>query len=218
MSIINELIKNKCHLAWLKTLTNPKTQDYWLWVKNNMTILDLNIMEEKLIKIKEKIEKAKKDKRKILVLSNKLLIRDEIVDVCKKNWFYYLNFKVPAWVVTNFETLKKRIVWMNDLKNFINSEDFETIKKKEKLIRIRKLKKIENIYKWVENLKDCPDFVIIIDWNQMKNFVNEVEKMKIENVVISWSDFNRWWPEDSLIVWNISYYDSLMYIINYLFN
>ena len=106
---------------------------------------------------------------------------------------------------------------MNDLRKFIESEDFQKLTKKERLVKMRQLKKMEDIYKWVKDLNKKPDLVIIIDWKYLEKFVHEIELTGVDNVVIANTDFNRWWNDDNLIMANTNSYESLDYILKTLF-
>jgi small subunit ribosomal protein S2 len=76
-----------------------------------------------------------------------LLYKEELEKLCEEKGVHYFSYKVPSGVITNFETLLANIKKMNELRNFIESDDFEKLTKKERLVKKRQLKKLENIYK-----------------------------------------------------------------------
>ena len=49
--------------------------------------------------------------------------------------------------MTNFDTLQHTIKTMNKLEQFVTSEDFHTLTKKEQLMKRRQLAKVQKIYK-----------------------------------------------------------------------
>lgn len=167
-------------------------------------------------KMREKILEAKKNKKNILVVSEKALIAKDVAELCDKNWYHYMNTKIPAGFLTNFETLIWRIEAMNQRKEFITSESYEKLTKKEQSMMKRELSKVERVYSWVKNLKWVPDLVIVIDGMQMKSLVKELQMRQVSSVILASSNFTTWWNDDSLLVMNMQSYKSLSYALNYL--
>ncbi len=214
--LLDQILWSKTYVWTLKKYSNPKTQKYWADVQNWVTIINPEVIASQLEAARTKIQQLKKDNKQILLICEKVLYRDEIEALSKDTWIHYLNYKVPGGVLTNFDTLTSRINSMNELKNYIDSEDFGKLTKKEKLVKIRQYNKLEIVYKWVKNLKALPDFVIIVDGVFMSKFVNEVEKMKIDNLVLSTTNFNRRWKDENLVLMNVNSYDSLDFVLKYI--
>ena len=135
-----------------------------------------------------------------------------------KNGFHYLNYKVPAGFLTNFDTLITRIKGMNELRAFIESEDFHKLTKKEQLTQQRKLKKVEVIYKGVKNLRKRPDLVVVVDGKSMMKFVKELAKTGMDNITIASTNFDTRWNKDNLVIANVDSYQSLHFGLSYILN
>lgn len=125
---------------------------------------------------------------------------------------------MPAGFLTNFDTLITRIKGMNELRSFIESEDFLKLTKKEQLTNQRKLKKVEMIYKGAKNLRKRPDLVIVVDGKSMMKFVKELDKTGIDNIVIASTNFDTRWNKDNLVIANVDSYQSLNYGLSYILN
>jgi small subunit ribosomal protein S2 len=210
---VQKIIDNKLYIGTLRKYANPKTKKYWADIKNDVVLINPEIIASQLENAKNKIQKYLKEWKEILVLHDKLLYKEELERLCEEKGVHYFSYKVPSGVITNFETLLANIKKMNELRKFIESEDFNKLTKKERLVKKRQLRKLEDVYKWVKNLTKKPDVVIIIDWRYLEKFVHEVEISKIDNVVISNTNFNRWWDDNNLIVANTNSYESLNYIL-----
>lgn len=107
---------------------------------------------------------------------------------------------------------------MNELRSFIESEDFLKLTKKEQLTNQRKLKKVEMIYKGAKNLRKRPDLVIVVDGKSMMKFVKELDKTGIDNIVIASTNFDTRWNKDNLVIANVDSYQSLNYGLSYILN
>jgi ribosomal protein S2 len=166
---------------------------------------------------KSKIQKAKSEWKDVLVVCEKKMYYEELAKLAESSWVFYLNYKIPAWFLTNFETLKKRIDSMNDMIKFVDSEDFFTLTKKEQLTYKRKFDRINKIYRWVTKLAKKPHLVIVIDGTMLDGFVDELSKNKnIDSIIISSTNFARYYPQDKLIISNIWSYRSLDFVLKYI--
>lgn len=209
---IKDIIDNKLFIGNLKKYANPKTRKYWADVYNDMVLINVDVIYDQLKRAAEKVKSYLEEWKEILVIHDKLLYKEEIEQMCSSKWIHYFSYKVPSWIVTNFETLLQNIKKMNDLRKFIESEDFKKLTKKERLVKLRQLEKMENIYKGVKDLTKKPDLVIVVDGKYLEKFLHEIELTNVDNIVIANTDFNRWWKEDNLIVANTNSYESLDYI------
>ncbi len=214
---MKDIIDNKLFIGTLRKYANPKTRKYWADIYKDVVLINPEIIYNQLKTAAEKVKSYLKDWKEILVLHDKLLYKEQLEEICSSKWVHYFSYKVPSGVVTNFETLLQNIKKMNELRKFIESDDFQKLTKKERLVKMRQLRKMEYIYKWVKDLEKKPDLVIVIDWKYLEKFVHEIELTGIDNVVIANTDFNRWWSEDNLIMANTNSYESIDYILKTLF-
>lgn len=210
-----DILNAQAHVGTLKNEAHPKTKEYRAWVVNDIVVID---PEKLLIQIEnahKKVQQAKQDWKAILVVCEKKMFADELATLCEKNNISFLNYKVPWGFLTNFDTLKKRIESMNTMSNFIDTDDFRALTKKEQLVYRRKLLRIMKIYKWVKNLTSKPDLVIVVDGSMLPNFISELVKKKdIDNIIITGTDFNKRRNQDNLVFANMAGYKSIDFVLN----
>ena len=204
-----EVIAAHMHIGNLKKLASTKTRSFWLEMSNGLVVIDPDKIANSLEAAKEKFLQAKKDGKEVLVLCEKSLLADEIPVLSEKYGFHYMNYKVPAGFLTNFDTLITRIAGMNQLQLFVDSEDFNKLTKKEQLTTTRKLQKVQQVYKGVKNLKRKPDLVVVVDGKAMMKFVKELKKLNLDNIVLAGTNFDTWRHDDKLVVLNVDGYNSL---------
>ncbi len=216
MTVATDIVKAKAYIWQPKNKSNPKTSDAWMWVHNGLVIFDPAIIEEQLKAAKELIADAKKSKKEILVLCEKTLYKEELEALADKANFHFLNHKVPSGVLTNFDTLLSRIRSLKDLRSFVDGPSFDTLTKKEQSMKKRELKKVEQVYKGVVNLRKKPDLVVIVDGQYMGKFVKEIQKLNAEAVVLASSDFDKFLTQQ-VIMCNTNSFSSIDYILKYIF-
>jgi len=217
MSIAADIVKAKVFVGQPKNKSNPKTSDSWMGVVNGMVVFDPSLIEEQLKVAKTLISDTKKSNGQILVICEKSLYKEELETLSSKGGFHYLNHKVPSGVMTNFDTLLWRIRSLKDLRSFVDGPSFSTLTKKEQSMKKRELKKIEQVYKGVINLKKKPELVIIVDGQFMSKFVLEVKKLKSKAIVLASSDFDKW-IDQPVVMCNTNGFDSIDYVLKYLFS
>lgn len=211
-----EVIAAHMHIGNLKKLASTKTRSFWLEMSNGLVVIDPDKIANSLEAAKEKFLQAKKDGKEVLVLCEKSLLADEIPALSEKYGFHYMNYKVPAGFLTNFDTLITRIAGMNQLQLFVDSEDFNKLTKKEQLTTTRKLKKVQQVYKGVKNLKRKPDLVVVVDGKAMMKFVKELKKLNLDNIVLAGTNFDTWRHDDKLVVLNVDGYNSLKWAVHHI--
>ncbi len=218
MAVTTEQItKNKLSIWWLSKFFNPKMRKYCKWKENWTVLLDENILSSQLENAKNKVSKYLSSKKNILLVTQQSLYSQEVVDIAKKNNIFYMNSKVPAWFLTNFETLIKSVKKMNSIQKFVNSDKFIKLSKKEQSSKKDELSKMERIYLWVSWLKSVPDLIVVVNWTLMKWVVGEIEKMWIDSVVLASSDFDKRRKEDSIVMLNTNSHTSVMFALKTIF-
>jgi len=217
MTVTADIVKAKVFIGQPKNKSNPKTSDSWLWVYNGMVVFDPALIEEQLKEAKTLIAETKKSNGDILVICEKSLYKEELESLASGAWFHYLNHKVPAGVMTNFDTLLSRIRSLKDLRSFMDSSAYGTLTKKEQSMKKRELAKVEQVYKGVVNLKKKPDLVLIVDGQFMSKFVLEVQKLNTKAIVLASSDFDKW-IDQQVVMCNTNSFDSIDYVLKYLFS
>ena len=213
----DDIVKHHLHVGSLKAESNPKTRRFWLDVAQGLTILNPEMIAQQLDNAKAKVAKAKAEGKEILVICEKELYVDEVSSTAESLGVHYLNYKVPAGFLTNFDTLITRIDGMNQKKKFVESEEYEKLTKKEQVMIKRKLQRVEKVYEWVKNLKKKPDLVLVVDGWMMSGFIDEIEVAGVDNIVLASSDFGRRWEDSNLIMMNMQSYGSLDFALQYIF-
>lgn len=218
---MEKIIQSKAYIGTILKHAHSKTKNYRSGVKDNMVIINPEIIAEQLEWAKALVKKQLEQKWEILIICEKSVYQKDLEDIAKVPGVHYFNFNTPSGVLTNFETLSKRIWTMNDLRKFIESKDSKALTKKEQLTKTRELAKVEKIYKWVQNLKKIPDLILIVDGKAMSKFIDEIKKTKKQSIVLANTDFDRFWDKDyngELVITNVSNYQSLNFCMRYIFD
>jgi small subunit ribosomal protein S2 len=213
---VKNIVDAQVHIGTLKSEAHPKTSNYRLDIVNNIVVLNPDKVLEQLNKAKAKVQEVKKSGQDILVICEKKMYADEIKAIGEKYWVSYLNYKAPGWFLTNFDTFKTRIGSMNKMNSFIDTEEFNSLTKKEQLIYKRSLVKTKKVYEWVKWLTSKPGLVIVLDGSMMENIIRELNSQwGIDNIVICSTSYNKYMWENDVIA-NVLSYKSIDFVMNYI--
>jgi small subunit ribosomal protein S2 len=213
---VKNIVDAQVHIGTLKSEAHPKTSNYRLDIVNNIVVLNPDKVLEQLNKAKAKVQEVKKSGQDILVICEKKMYADEIKAIGEKYWVSYLNYKALGWFLTNFDTFKTRIGSMNKMNSFIDTEEFNSLTKKEQLIYKRSLVKTKKVYEWVKWLTSKPGLVIVLDGSMMENIIRELNSQwGIDNIVICSTSYNKYMWENDVIA-NVLSYKSIDFVMNYI--
>lgn len=215
MSVTQDIIDTKVFIGHPKSQSNPKTRDARVGVYNKQVIFNPAVIEDQLKNAKDAIQTAKKNNQDVLVICEKELFKEEVETLAEKSWVHYLNYKVPAGVLTNFDTLLSRVRSLQEMRAYVESESFNTLTKKEQSMKKRALAKIEKVYKGVVNLRKIPGLVIIVDGQLMHKFVHEVERMNVDSIILASSNFDLL-PKSTIVNCNVNSHTSINYVLKYM--
>lgn len=211
------IVDNFVYVGGIKNTSSPKTRKFWKQESNGTVVLDPEIQLQALNDIYVTVQEAKKNNQEIVVVCQKSGLSDVIASLAEKYNFHYLTHKLPAGFLTNFDTLFGTIQQMNEKKKFIASESFAKLTKKEQSMNKRHLAKIEKIYEGVKNLSKKPELVIVIDGTMLDGLVHEIEVSKTPSVLLTSTDFPKWWDRGNMAVINLHNQKSPTYVLETLF-
>ena len=213
---VQDVIKNGMYVWTPRSLSHSRTRQFWIWEHNKTTLIDPEVVAGQLDKAQSVVGDVPNSE--ILVLYDKWLYRDELEKMANEKQFHYMNYRIPSGILTNFDTLMQRVKAMNEIEQFVVSDAFETLTKKEKITYQRNLLKLQRTYKGVKYLTKKPSLVIVVDGMAKPKFIDEVIKTRIPSIVVTSSDFDRWVAWIHIVLLNTNSYTSIDAAMNYLFS
>ncbi len=147
-------------------------------------------VEKTLEKLKEAMEflaSKLEEGATVLVVGTKKQASQTVEEVGEKYGVYYVNYKWPAGLVTNFERVGQSINAMLNIREQLIKKKY-VLPKKELLSMQRKVAKLERRFKGLSFASKVPDVVFVIDIAREKIALKEARKMGIP--VIAMVDTN----------------------------
>jgi small subunit ribosomal protein S2 len=212
------IIDNHVYVGGIKNTSSPKTKNFWLGTDQWTVILSPEAQLKALNDAYLTVQQAKQDGKEIVVVCQKSWLSESIASLAKSFGFHYLTHKLPAGFLTNFDTLFSTIQQMNEKKNFVMSDNFSKLTKKEQSMIKRYLGKIEKIYEGVKDLKKKPDLVVVVDGSALDGLVAELQITKTPNIVLASTSFSKRWSSGDFAVINMQNQKSPIYVLETLFS
>lgn len=185
-----ELAEAGVHFGHHQSLTFPKARDNIFMVKNNISLINLEktqVALEKLIKIYSTFSD---DKSRILVVGTKRSVRDVVCEIALANGLPYVTERWFGGTLTNFATVSGSLKKMNELREYLASDEIKKISKKDRLVLARKLKRYERFLGGMKDLSGMPKLLIVASATEDKIAVEEANQMGLKVIAITDTDVN----------------------------
>ena len=186
MSIISmkQLLEAGVHFGHQMRRWDPKMKPYIFTERNNIYIIDLQ-QTVKLIEVAyDFVREISSNGGNILFVGTKKQAQEAIKNEAERCGMFYVNYRWLGGILTNFDTIKKRVKRLFELEEMENNNMFEVLPKKEVISLKREKEKLEKILTGIKNMEKLPDAVFIIDPKKENIAVAEVIKLSIPIVAI----------------------------------
>ena len=181
---LSQLLEAGVHFGHKAYRWNPKMFPYIYSEVNNIHILDLVQSATCLKEAKNYLKTSSQEGKSFLFIGTKRQAATVIAQEAKRCDSYYVNHRWLGGMLTNWTTLKERILHLKDLEKQEVDGTFELLPKKEAALRRKELKKLRQHLDGIKNMNNLPDIAIIIDQKREITAIRECKKLGIPIVSI----------------------------------
>jgi len=120
----------------------------------------------------------------VLFVGTKRQAQEPIEEAAKSCGMFYVTTRWLPGTLTNFETIRSRVRYLNELREMERSGTMDLLPKKES-IRLRKqLEKLEQLLKGIEQMEKLPSILYVIDIKREEIAIREANRLGIPIVAI----------------------------------
>ena len=186
MSVVSmrQLLEAGMHFGHQTRRWNPKMRPYIFTERNGIHIIDLRQTLEEVEKSYNLVRDAVADGGTVLFVGTKKQAQGAVEDAANKAGMPYVNHRWLGGMLTNFQTIHKRILYMLELEQMESSGEMESLPKKERLRLRRELEKLHTVLGGVRDMKRPPDAVFVIDVLTEHIAVAEAKRLGIPLIAI----------------------------------
>ena len=179
-----ELLEAGCHFGHLKRKWNPAMAQYIFMEKNGIHIIDLNKTIEQIDLACAAAKQIAKSGRKILFVATKKQAKETVSGLVKAVDMPFVTERWPGGMLTNFFTIRKAVKKMSDIDRLMESPQFNSVSKREKLQIQREKAKLEKNLGSIKDLSRLPAAVFIVDILKEHIAVAEARRLNIPTFAI----------------------------------
>jgi small subunit ribosomal protein S2 len=181
---LSKLLEAGVHFGHKAHRWNPKMFPYIYSEVNNIHILDLVQSATLLKEANRELQLAASEGKTFLFVGTKRQASTLIAQEAKRCESYYVNHRWLGGMLTNWTTLKERIVRLKSLEQQEADNTFDLLTKKEASLRRKELEKLRTHLDGIKSMDKLPDIAIIIDQKREMTAIRECRKLGIPIVSI----------------------------------
>ncbi len=181
---MKQLLEAGVHFGHQTRRWNPKMKRFIHGDRGGIYLIDLNKTLAGIEQSYTYVRDLVADGGTILFIGTKKQAQDPIQGYAEKCGMPYINQRWLGGMLTNFETISKRVAKMKNLQRMRDSGEFDVMPKKEALLLNRELIKLERNLNGIRNLERLPDAVFILDTKKEDIAVTEANKLGISVVAV----------------------------------
>ena len=181
---LKQLLEAGVHFGHQTQRWNPKMKPYLYTERNGIHIIDLRQTLEQVAAAQEVVKDVVVDGGSILFVGTKKQARSPIAERAERAGMPYVSYRWLGGMLTNFQTIQKRIYYMQELAEMEGTQEMEALPKKERLKLRRELSKLEQNLGGVRDMRKLPDLIFIVDVNVEDTAVAEAVRLDIPVIAL----------------------------------
>lgn len=186
MSVVNmkQLLESGVHFGHQTRRWNPKMEDFIFTERNGIYIVDLQQTVKLIDKAYDFVKELTSEGKEILFVGTKRQAQETIRVEAERCGMPYVNQRWLGGMLTNYQTIKKRIDRLNEIEDMEEEGMFEVLPKKEVVELEREHDKLQKFLGGIRYMDGLPDAVYITDARKESIAVSEARKLNIPIVSI----------------------------------
>ena len=181
---MKQLLEAGVHFGHQTRRWNPKMKRFIHTERGGIYLIDLHQTLSGIEKSYVFVRDLVADGGTVLFIGTKKQAQDAIQGYAEKCGMPYINQRWLGGMLTNFETISKRVSKMKEYQRMRDSGEFDAMPKKEALLLTRELDKLERNLNGIRDLERLPDAVFILDTKKEDIAVTEANKLGIPVVAV----------------------------------
>jgi small subunit ribosomal protein S2 len=176
---IKELLEAGVHFGHQTRRWNPRMRRFIYGEREGIHIIDLLQTEELLKQATQFVTEVAAKGGVVLFVGTKKQARDSIQRWAERCEMPYVNRRWLGGLLTNFNTIRKRIQRLHELRELQEGGRLELLPTKERMSMEAELRKLEYNLGGVADMQRLPDAVIIIDLKTEEIALREAERLEM---------------------------------------
>ncbi len=176
---MKSLLETGVHFGHRTRRWNPKMKPYIFTERNGIHILDLQqtivMIEEAYDVIRDTVAEG----GEVLFVGTKRQAQDTIAREASRSGQPFVNVRWLGGTLTNWQTIRQRIDYLDNLEGRREAGDFDQLKKTERLRIDREIEKLNSRLGGIRKMRSLPELLFVVDVNNEETAVHEANILGI---------------------------------------
>ncbi|WP_031514395.1 30S ribosomal protein S2 [Desulfofalx alkaliphila] len=186
MAVISmkQLLEAGVHFGHQTRRWNPKMAPYIFTDRNGIYIIDLQKTVRKVEEAYNFIKETVANGGSILFVGTKKQAQQSVQEEAERCNMFYVNQRWLGGMLTNFQTIRRRIDRLHELERMEEEGTFSRLPKKEVAELLHEKERLNKFLGGIKDMKRIPDALFVIDPRKERIAVAEAHKLGIPIVAI----------------------------------
>ncbi len=176
---MKQLLEAGVHFGHQTRRWDPKMAEYIFQARNGIHIIDLQKTSKKLDEAYKFIKDQSEEGKDILFVGTKKQAQECIKEAAIKCNMYYIDQRWLGGMLTNFQTIQKRIERLKELETMSEDGTFDVLPKKEVIQLKGEMEKLEKNLGGIKDMKELPGVIFVVDPKKERIAILEAKKLNI---------------------------------------
>ncbi len=181
---MKQLLEAGVHFGHQTRRWNPKMAPFIYGERNGIHIIDLRQTLDQVNAAVDYVKDLAATGGTILFVGTKKQAQSPVELAAKESSMPYVNYRWLGGMLTNFQTIQKRIYYMRELERMEESGEMQQRPKKERLRLRRELEKLQANLGGVRDLNRVPNAVFVVDVNAEHTAVKEAQRLGLKVIAL----------------------------------
>ena len=190
---MKQLLEAGVHFGHQTRRWDPKMAEYIFQARNGIHIIDLQKTSKKLDEAYSFVKEQAEEGKTVLFVGTKKQAQECMKEAALKCGMYYVDQRWLGGMLTNFDTIQKRIQRLKDLEKMEEDGTFDVLPKKEVILLKKEMEKLEKNLGGIKEMDKLPGVIFLVDPKKERIAILEAKKLNIPVVGIVDTNCN---PQD----------------------
>ena len=176
---MKQLLEAGVHFGHQTRRWDPRMAEYIFQARNGIHIIDLQKASKKIDEAYEFIKEQVEEGKTVLFVGTKKQAQECMKEAAIKSGMFYVDQRWLGGMLTNFDTIQKRIQRLKDLETMEQDGTFDVLPKKEVIILKKEMEKLEKNLGGIKEMDKLPGVIFLVDPKKERIAILEAKKLGI---------------------------------------
>jgi small subunit ribosomal protein S2 len=176
---MKQLLEAGVHFGHQTRRWDPKMAEYIFQARNGIHIIDLQKTSKKLDEAYDFVREQAEEGKTVLFVGTKKQAQECMKEAAIKCGMFYVDQRWLGGMLTNFDTIQKRIQRLKDLEAMQEDGTFDVLPKKEVILLKKEMEKLERNLGGIKEMNELPGVIFLVDPKKERIAILEAKKLGI---------------------------------------